>query len=336
MLFAVDAGGTSTRAVALDRTGTAHGYGRAGGGNPTSAGVDGAVSAIGAAVAAASATAPTAPAQQRDQVALIAMAGVRSAEFRERLTARLAALGVPQVVLSSDLLGIFGSGTYRQEGYVLIAGTGSIAARIAENRVERIVGGNGWLLGDDGSGFWVGHRVARAVVAALDDAGPPTALTELLLGAVGLPVTPGSAGGRARALSELVAHLYAQRPVQLAALAPLPFTVPDDPVARDILEQAADALAALLAVARVSAVGGPVVAGGSVLVQGLLAGPPELRERLGLPTGTELVPVTDGVVGAAVLALREAGVDVDEALFARVQSEVARVQAAPPPQPTKR
>jgi hypothetical protein len=171
------------------------------------------------------------------------------------------------------------------------------------------------------------------VVAALDDAGPATALTELVLSGVGLPRTSGSAGGRARTLSQLVAQLYAQRPVQLAELAPLAFRVPDDPVARSILEQAADALAALLAAARVPDVGGPVVAGGSVLVHGLLAGPPELRERLALPAGTEVLPVVDGVVGAAVLALREAGVPVGAELFATVQSEVARVAN---PDPTKR
>jgi glucosamine kinase len=326
MLLAVDAGGTSTRAVALDTAGAASGYGRGSGGNPTSAGVERAVSAIGGAISAALGSATAGSADPPGHVALIAMAGVRSAEFRELLTSTLAGLGVQRVVLSSDLLGIFGSGTYRPDGYVLVAGTGSIAARIAGDRVERIVGGNGWLLGDDGSGFWVGQRVARAVVAALDDAGPVTALTELVLAAVGLPLTPGSAGGRARALSGLVARLYAQRPVQLAELAPLAFAVPDDPVARDILEQAADALAALLAAARVPEVGGPVVAGGSVLVHGLLAGPVEVRERLGLPAGTEVVPVADGVVGAAVLALREAGVTVGAELFERVQQEVARVR----------
>ena len=322
MLLAVDAGGTSTRALALDPTGAAHGYGRGSGGNPTSAGVPGAVTAIAGAVAAALSTVPAGP---PGHLALVAMAGVRSAEFRERLTSTLSGLGVQRVVLSSDLLGIFGSGTYRQDGYVLVAGTGSIAARIAADRVERVVGGNGWLLGDDGSGFWVGQRVARAVVAALDDAGPATALTELVLSAVGLPRTTGSAGGRARTLSQLVAHLYAQRPVQLAELAPLAFAVPDDPVARDILEQAADALAALLAAARVPDVAGPVVAGGSVLVHGLLTGPDEVRERLGLAAAAEVVPVADGVVGAGVLALRESGVTVGEELFARVQQEVARI-----------
>ena len=49
MFLAVDAGGTSTRAVLLDTLGRAYGYGRAGGGNPTAAGIRPAADAIGAA-----------------------------------------------------------------------------------------------------------------------------------------------------------------------------------------------------------------------------------------------------------------------------------------------
>ena len=52
MFLAVDAGGTSTRAVAVDAAGEVLGYGRAGGGNPTVGGIAAAVAAIGAAARA--------------------------------------------------------------------------------------------------------------------------------------------------------------------------------------------------------------------------------------------------------------------------------------------
>src|SRR3712207_2410895 len=115
MLLAVDAGGTSTRAVALDTSGHAYGYGRAGSGNPTSAGIENAVTAI--ADAAAGAGVP----DQADSVAVLAVAGVKSSRFRELVTARLAALGWARVVLSHGLLGIFHSGAYLSDGYSLIA-----------------------------------------------------------------------------------------------------------------------------------------------------------------------------------------------------------------------
>ena len=304
MLLAVDAGGTSTRALVLDESGRVHGYGRAGSGNPTAAGVEGAVEAIATAAGEAGRT---------GSVAVVAMAGVRSAEFSAQVFARLGALGWPRVVLQHDLLAIFCSGTWRDGGYALIAGTGTVAARVVGGGLDRVVGGRGWLLGDAGGGFWIGRRVARAVVADLDGQGEATALTPLVLDAVG-----------ARDLGDLVPRLYARRPVQLAELAPLAFAVSEDQVARQILVAASAALADLVATVRVSDLEGPVVGGGSVLVRGFLAASPELRAEL-VPLPAELVTVGDGVVGAGVLALREAGVVVDDELFTRLRGEVAKV-----------
>ena len=325
MLLAVDAGGTSTRAVALDTSGHAYGYGRAGGGNPTSVGIENAVNAI---VEAAGQAATGLPGRT-DSVAVLAMAGVKSSQFREQVTTRLTALGWERVVISHDLLGIFHSGTYLSDGYALIAGTGTVAARVRDGRLDRVVGGKGWLLGDEGGGFWIGHRVARAVVAALDGRQPPTALTGLVLNATGIACAMDSPSGRARALAELVPALYARKPVELAEFAPLAFAIHDDPTARRILVAASAALADLVAAVRTPDLDGPLVGGGSVLVRGMLAAPPELRAALvPLAGDTEVIPVADGVVGTCVLALRTAGVGVDERLFTRVQAEVARVARA--------
>ena len=308
MFIAVDAGGTSTRAVAIDPAGNVLGYGRSGGGNPTSAGVPGAVAAIGAAVEGAVAGRPA----DEVEAVVLAMAGERTDAF----FAELSALGLGSVNLQPDLLAMFHSGTSRLEGYGVVAGTGSIAARVRDGALHRVVGGKGWLLGDAGSGFWIGHRVARAVVSALDEQGPATALTPLVLKGVGIADEPAGS-----ALRRLVSALYARRPVQLADFAPLAFRVPDDAVARAILIEAADALADLLATVREPGLDGPVVLGGSVLARGFLAGPAELRDRLRLPA--EVVPASDGVVGAAVLALHGAGIAVDEDLFTHLRAGVA-------------
>jgi glucosamine kinase len=320
MFLAVDAGGTSTRAVVLDASGRVFGYGRAGGGNPTSAGVTEAVTAIG--LAAGQALSPIGPLPNDESVAVVAMAGEQSVAFVDQLTARLAGLGFGRVTRQPDLLGVFHSGTPASQGYAMIAGTGTVAARVRDGRLELVAGGRGWLLGDAGSGFWIGHRVARAVVEALDGQGPPTALTELVLGSLAIEAELSSASGRIEAIRRMVSTVYARRPVQLSELAPLAFAAYDDPVAREILMGAARALAELLSVVRVPELDGPLVVGGSVMVRGLLAAPPELHQ-IAVPEEIRVIPVADGVVGAAVLALRGAGIEVDPDLFRTLQSEIA-------------
>lgn len=323
MFLAMDAGGTSTRAVLLDAAGRAFGYGRSGTGNPTAAGIGSAVAAIGTAADRAATGFPAGPTEPLE--CTIAMAGQQTAAFSAEVSARLAALGVQRVSLQPDLLGIFHSGTHEREGYALIAGTGSVAARVRDGRLERIVGGRGWLLGDAGSGFWIGHRVARTAIAALDGAVAPTGLTELVLAAAGIE-PPSGPEDQARALIQLFTAVHAGRPVALSAFAPLAFEAYQDPAARAIVLAASEALADLITAVRVPELSGPVIGGGSVLVHGLLAAPAGLRRELAFPgENEELVAVADGVVGAAVLALRGGGIDVDAGVFRTIQAEVARV-----------
>jgi glucosamine kinase len=321
MFLAVDAGGTSTRAVVLDTSGRAYGHGRAGGGNPTAVGIRQAVTGIGSAAehAMAGLTGPEGPI-----LALIAMAGEKTPAFREQVESRLAPLGVREVVLGHDLLGIFHSGTAALDGYALIAGTGTVAARIRRGQLDRVVGGKGWLLGDAGGGFWIGHAVARAVVASLDGQGEATALTGLVLDAMGITVNMTTVVGRAQAVRELVSALYARPPISLAEFAPLAFAAHTDGVARPILVGASGALADLFSAVRAPDLLGPVVVGGSIIVRGMLAAPPSLQAELAPPAGGDpVIPVSDGLVGAAVLVLRHAGLDVDEPLFHTIQAEVA-------------
>jgi glucosamine kinase len=326
MFLALDAGGTSSRAVVLDTTGRVYGYGRAGTGNPTAAGIGQAVTAIGA---AAEQAVVGLAGSERPAVALIVMAGEKTTAFREKLLDRLAELGVRQVVLEHDLLGIFQSGTSAEDGYALIAGTGTVAARIRNGRLDRVAGGKGWLLGDAGGGFWIGQAVSRAVVASLDGQAQDTTLTGLVLEAMRIEADPSTVAGRAEALRQLTSALYERPPISLAEFAPLAFAAHDDHVARPILVSASAALADLLAAVRSPDLTGPVVVGGSVIVRGMLAAPTDLRAALvPLETGDGVIPVSDGLVGAAVLVLRRAGHAVDEALFRRIQAEVARLRNA--------
>ena len=347
-ILAIDAGGTSSRAVLFDVNGECRGFGRAGGGNPTAVGIVAAVDALGLAVERA--LGGTASGSGADSFVVVALAGTATAPFLALLDERLAHLGLHgRSVIEPDLLGTFCSGTSDHDGYAVIAGTGAIAARVVGAHIHTVKGGSGWLLGDTGSGFWIGQQIARAVVASLDGLGPSTALTPLLLTATGIERTAVRSRGRSEELSQLMRELYALRPIELARFAPLAFeavehgdiesgTTPDV-VARDILEVAASAIARVLAAAVESdvepgvepdvkpEVDGCIVLGGSVLAAGLARAPDIFTHRLrAAAPGSELVTVQDGVVGAAVLAFRHLGREVDGEFHRRLVREVDRVR----------
>ncbi len=315
-LLAVDAGGTSTRVVVVDPGGDCRGVGLAGPGNPVSAGWPAAAAAVteatGKALAAAGATGSEVGA------VVVAMAGGGhggAGRDAEMLGAGLAPLGVtPTPTVESDLLAQYFSGTPVPDGYALVAGTGAAGIRVEDGSVVRTVDGLGWLLGDAGSGFWIGHAVVRSVLAAAEGRGPATALSAPLAVDVGLPDPSTGPAFRAR----LLELLYAQPPVHLARFAPLAFVAEGDEVADGIVEGAAAALCDTLTAVLSDDVDGPVVLGGSVLLH-----QSRLRTRVGerldaLGRVVRVHVVADGLLGSAVLALRRSGVVVDDTVFDRV------------------
>ncbi|HWD61989.1 MAG TPA: BadF/BadG/BcrA/BcrD ATPase family protein [Humibacter sp.] len=318
-LLAVDAGGTSTRAVVLTREGECLGFGIGGAGNPISSGTEHASREV---VTAVSAALDRAGAHQGIDAAVLAMAGSRTYVSTEWITSALIRVGVAgPVELESDLLATFCSGAWESDGYAIVAGTGAAAIRVHERRLEVASDGLGWLLGDAGSGFWLGRRVVRAVAAELDARGPRTALTPLLLGTLGIaPDLEITEDGRPDSLRLLLDAVYALRPIELATFAPLVFAVGDDAVARSIVLDARSALKTTLGAVASSDVHGPVVCGGGVLrALGL--------DSDGVPGVTDMRSVADGTAGAAVLALRYGGVTVDEDVFGRVNGTLRALRA---------
>ncbi len=97
-------------------------------------------------------------------------------------------------------------------GVLLTSGTGSIAyGRNSEGREAR-AGGWGWMLGDDGSGWWIGREVVREVLFA-HESGTSTELTSLLLDEFGVdepyglfPIAYRDDFNRGR-ISNLAAHV---------------------------------------------------------------------------------------------------------------------------------
>jgi N-acetylglucosamine kinase-like BadF-type ATPase len=88
--------------------------------------------------------------------------------------------------LANDKVNALASVTAGKPGVVVIAGTGTIA--YGENARGQTADASGWgfLLGDEGGGFWIARRAIAAACRAYDRRGAPTSLTEALLGAAGV------------------------------------------------------------------------------------------------------------------------------------------------------
>jgi N-acetylglucosamine kinase-like BadF-type ATPase len=189
------------------------------------------------------------------------------------------------------------------EGLVVLAGTGAIAFARASNGREARAGGHGFLLGDDGSAFWLGREAVRASLAAAEGYGRPTRLTDDLARAL---------GGR----PQLGWPATREGVERLASLAPLVSQAAQegDVVAREILGRAATALSALGAAAVRQVWGSTPPPGLHVATGGGVwqAGPPLaslFRAVLArdLPGADVVAPRLPPVGGALLLACRRAG-----------------------------
>ncbi len=318
-LVAVDAGGTSTRAVVVDPAGHCLGYAVAGSGNPTAVGPETTAASVAESVMGALRRAKVP--SSRIRLVVLAMAGASRSSAAPEIRHRLAGFGLDATLeLESDLLATYFSGTQRLDGYAVIAGTGAGAIRVEDGRQVAVADALGWLLGDEGSGFWIGQRVVRAALADLDGRGPSTALTPLLLARLGVP-PPADAGDREPIIA-VVRALYGRAPVRLADYAGLVLEVEGDTTADRILDDAATALAQTLGAVRSPTVTGPVVLGGGILGRG-----GQLADRLVAACGAvEVHTVSDGALGAAVLTLRRAGASVDAAMFQQLATSLIAVR----------
>ncbi|MEO8884018.1 MAG: BadF/BadG/BcrA/BcrD ATPase family protein [Devosia sp.] len=322
VLLAIDVGGSTSRAYLVDQTGTCLGHGRSRGGNPASNNPDFAASSMIAAVEAAVADAGGRPFDII--IAQIALAGPEVHVARAKLEQAFRRLGLSgAIVFAGDLLAMFASVTPAMDGYCVVAGTGAGAVRILGGEIDRVVDLAGWQLGDLGSGYWLGHEAAKAAAAEMEGRGAPTALTPALLDVLKIPTGEGGAQGRSMALRLFIDAIYALRPIELARFAPLVIAHRGDAIADGLLAQAERYLASDFAIAFDPSVPGPVVLGGGVIahLSGLPGAIGEVIHAAGL--APDIRTVTDGSVGAIVLALRAIGVPVDATMLDRIAVSVA-------------
>ncbi len=156
------------------------------------------------------------------------LAGLRSDEHGREIAAELETRTGARIAVGDDTDAALAGAFEGKPGIVVIAGTGSGAAgRDAAGRTVR-VGGHGYLLGDEGGGYWIGREAVRAAMRGADGTGPPTALTAMVQRAF------DSLTGA----EQQVHHRPTDREL-LARLVPAVAALPGDDEARRILGEAA-------------------------------------------------------------------------------------------------
>ncbi|PGF59759.1 N-acetylglucosamine kinase [Cutibacterium acnes] len=158
----------------------------------------------------------------------------------------------PQVVTDIEIA--YWSAAALGDGSILVAGTGAIAGRFSEWRCVDRRDGAGWLLGDHGSGYWIGRKALRAAAADLDRRGPSTAITRGVVEALGL--------SHGCTVQDLIGQTKELRPADVASFAQIVLSAQDDKIASIILAAGASEL-----VTTVRSVGAEHV----ILAGGLLA-----------------------------------------------------------------
>jgi len=209
-----------------------------------------------------------------------------------------------RIVIVNDALVALEAGAPDQPGVVVISGTGSISyGRNAKGEAAR-AGGWGYVLGDEGSGYWIGRAALRAVLRQADRRGPVTVLSEMLLEhfTVSAP-------------QELIHEVYMTnlKPTAIGALATCVQAAfsQGDSVAIGILRGAANELEtfALSVARRLELIGQPFV---FILAGGIFRAVPwleqELERRLPVAAPGSWVRLLDRepAIGAVALALQEA------------------------------
>ena len=229
-VIGIDAGGTKTVGLLADEVGTVLREARGGGANLRVHGELGVEKSLFQVIDALD------PPQPVDALCL-GIAGVAVEADRAVVHDLLRRLGIRRAVrIVNDAEVALVAGAEDGHGIVLVAGTGSIAFGVDPAGKSARSGGWGYLLGDEGSAFWLGHAAVRAGIRAADGRGPATILFDRICEHLGLH-EPGL----------LVEWFYDQelsrtRVAQLARLVE-EAAADGDETAQDLLDQGARHLA---------------------------------------------------------------------------------------------
>jgi glucosamine kinase len=289
IVVGVDAGGTSTGALACTCEGKFIGYHVTGPGNYHNVGIDRAIENIREAII-------TATHNKIPDIACIGLAGLDSKYDFEILSRALNGIAKKTIIEHDSFIALYAE-TRGKPGIITISGTGSVV--VAYDGKKRLrYGGEGWLLSDDGSAYWIGRKALRTLVKMLEGRIKKTRMGELIMDSI-----------KVWDLDDLIKWAYHEghKIDEIASLAKTvdKAAIDGDRVARDILLTAAKELAAVtIYAAKKISMNKVYLAGGmftSKLYTEYFIG--ALREEKIEGTITKNSPE----IGALLIALKDAG-----------------------------
>jgi N-acetylglucosamine kinase-like BadF-type ATPase len=230
-VLGIDSGGTKTVCLLADERGLILSEGRGPGANLHAAGALAVEEVLADVMATAIGDRELAPA-----AICLGIAGVDREDEARTVRAIMARIGPrSRVLVVNDALIALVAGAKDAPGIVIIAGTGSIVYGHNASGEAARAGGWGHMIGDEGSGYWIGREALAAVMRAADGRGPETRLTGEILAHLKLDDE-----------SKLPRIVYDRElpRMTVAALGPIVqgAAVQGDAVATRILERAADEL----------------------------------------------------------------------------------------------
>ncbi len=170
-VMAIDGGATKTLAAVLDLDERVVHIDQAGPSNQDAVGAEAAVRALLASAGRALERADIGDDQLA--AAVLAVAGTDT----DAIVRHVRAARSDDWIVVNDVVGAWATATGARAGVGAISGTGSNVLAVGRDGRAWRVGGWGHLLGDEGSGYWLGIASIHAALADRDGSGPATALS---------------------------------------------------------------------------------------------------------------------------------------------------------------
>jgi N-acetylglucosamine kinase len=308
LVLGVDSGGAKTICAMVDEKLEVLGAGMAGPSNYHVVGVEQAKKNVGLAIKRACSVAGLR--RKRFDIGCFGMGGLNTERDREIISNFVKSLGVSkEYEIVNDVVVAYYAVTLGKPGVGVVAGAGSIAYGADSRGTNATVSGWGWLIGDEGSAFYIARKALMHATKAVDGRASSTKLVELAKKHFGI--------SRFDDIITAVYHDLA-RPKNIASFAELVSGAAQDgdEAAEKILTDAGKelALSAETAARKVGITDQPIIIGGvggvwqSSIVWGVFKD--ELKKKL--PRVTFREPIEFPVVGALVMGLSKKGIKISE------------------------